>query len=368
MPPELIQKVKASFEKKKGAFSFLVGFDGFQDHICQAVKVRYDSRTFAPFEKMKDFLQTLSAAEGKGINIELVTVRKKIGGNGPILAEALCQLGFKPTLIGALGSPDIEPLFLPLTDRCKRVFSIAPSGKTDAIEFQDGKIMLGHHESILNISDSCIIDKIGHANLVSCFSEADIFVSTNWTMLFGLTNLWRYLGEKIFPKLGKKPKWGFIDLADPAKRKKEDLLDALSTLKWLQSFFPVVLGLNELEAKRVLGAIGVAQNFAISCTKKDEVEEMANLVQMRTGLSGIVIHTQKMAASSFEGKTASVDGIWVEKPAITTGAGDNFNAGFLTALACDLSQKEALLLGVATAALYCKNGVSSNLDELTSLL
>jgi fructose-1-phosphate kinase PfkB-like protein len=80
------------------------------------------------------------------MNIEMVPHLTKIGGNGPILANALAHFDIPVTYIGCLGSPVLHPLFAEFAKRVK-AYSIAEPGYSDAIEFTDGKLICGKQQS-----------------------------------------------------------------------------------------------------------------------------------------------------------------------------------------------------------------------------
>ena len=71
-----------------------------------------------------------------------MVTQRKLGGNGPIMANALACLGLHVTYLGCLGYPEIDPVFRDFATRAT-VRSIAEAGHTDALEFDDGKLMLG---------------------------------------------------------------------------------------------------------------------------------------------------------------------------------------------------------------------------------
>jgi len=55
-------------------------------------------------------------------------------------------------------------------------------------------------------------------------------------------------------------------------------------------------------------------------------------------------------------------------PKLTTGAGDNFNAGFCLGQVLDLSPKESLIIGTATSGFYVRNAASPTFHELIEFL
>ena len=57
----------------------------------------------------------------------------KLGGNGPIMANALASAGLSVNYIGAVGFPTLHPVFEEMARRAK-VIRIADPGHTDALE------------------------------------------------------------------------------------------------------------------------------------------------------------------------------------------------------------------------------------------
>ena len=62
------------------------------------------------------------------------------------------------------------------------------------------------------------------------------------------------------------------------------------------------------------------------------------------------------------------DTFFLENPLISTGAGDNFNAGFCIGQLIDLEAEQSLILANLLAACYMKNGQSPGLKELRSFV
>src|SRR5256714_14354365 len=106
------------------------------------------------------FASRLAAAAGRSANVELVSQLTKLGGNGPIMANALASFGLRVTYLGNLGYPNLHPVFEDFAKRAE-VHSIAEPGYTDALEFEDGKIMLGKHQSLRQVNWDNIKSRFG---------------------------------------------------------------------------------------------------------------------------------------------------------------------------------------------------------------
>jgi sugar/nucleoside kinase (ribokinase family) len=110
-----------------------VGFDGFVDEIVTPVAARHGpGEDHAPFASIAEFAERVGAAgRGRNANIEIVPRLEKLGGNGPILADGLLALGCDVRYIGALGAPDVHPLFVDFA-RATHAVSLANPGRTMA--------------------------------------------------------------------------------------------------------------------------------------------------------------------------------------------------------------------------------------------
>lgn len=316
-----------------------IGFDGFTDEIIEAVDKREGINHYTRIETIEQFSERIRTAAGKSGNIEWVVKQKKIGGNAPILALALLEGGHQITFAGMVGSNAIEPLFEPLTSRCEKVYPLAPSSHSDAIEFRDGKIIFGKLDTINQVTCKLIKEKIGLDTLRKTLNETDLLVCANWTMLYMMTDFWKMLKEDIVPYFDTRERWLFVDLADPKKRTDEHIREGMEALANLQPPYKVILGLNESEYQRL-------KKFPLNFER-------------------IVIHNPKNARSL---SGCAVEAPYMEKPLLTTGAGDNFNAGYCNALLNGLSEEECLRFAVATSGYYVRYGKSPTTHELNDFL
>jgi hypothetical protein len=89
----------------------VVGFDGFVDTILQVVKTRQSPTKYEPFPNMAEWAERVAAAAGVSANFEFAQQMVKLGGNGPIMANALTALGTQLSYIGCLGKPSLHWVF-----------------------------------------------------------------------------------------------------------------------------------------------------------------------------------------------------------------------------------------------------------------
>jgi sugar/nucleoside kinase (ribokinase family) len=74
------------------------------------------------------------------------------------------------------------------------------------------------------------------------------------------------------------------------------------------------------------------------------------------------------AAAADSTGTAAVQGPFIEKPKITTGAGDHFNAGFCIARMLEAPLDVSLQIGVATSGFYVRTAKSPTVEDMVSFL
>ncbi len=334
-----------------------VGMDGFIDNIIAVVRTRRDAASYEPYATIPEWAKAVDAAGGKSANFELAIKATKLGGNGPIMANALCRAGLAVSYMGVLGDP-IAPVFKPFADACKAVDSIGAPGVTDALEFSDGKLMLGKYESLAGVGYKTVMERVGLDRLTRLVEESDLIAMTNWTMMIGMTELWKGMLKNVLPRVkGLSAKWLFIDLADPAKRTRADLLEALGVLQKYAKLCRVILGLNLHEAEQVAAVLGVKGHGL-------EPLKLAQGIRKKIKAHSVVVHPVEQAACSSEAGDACVAGPYSPKPRLATGAGDNFNAGFCHGLLAGGTPEEALYCGVCTSGYYVRNMGSPQRDGL----
>ena len=164
------KRLLASVERVNHLSAF-IGLDGFVDEIIHLVDVRHDSTTFDRIPSIAELAERLAGAAGQSTNLEAVTQRVKLGGNGPIMANALARLGLKVTYVGALGYPTMHPVFNEFARRAE-VHSIADPGHTHALEFEDGKVMLTKSAHFSQITWPNVQARYGRNKFIENFLSA----------------------------------------------------------------------------------------------------------------------------------------------------------------------------------------------------
>jgi hypothetical protein len=339
----------------------LVGFDGFVDEIIYAVGTRKNKHEYERIQSLTEFGGRIAAASGKSTNIELVPQQEKIGGNGPLMAMASSGMGCEVTCIGMLGYPALHPVFKPLETICK-VVSVGEPGHTDALEFNDGKLMLGKLHTIKEMCWTRLVEVLGESGLRELFFLSDMVACTNWTMLTEMEEILENI-IRMVPE-GCRVKF-FFDLADPEKRSRPDLVRVMDQIRVLGKKTEVILGLNLSEAEQVSTVLGI-QDVVVESVAG--LEAASKRIQLCLGIHGVVVHGIKYAAATMGSQSSGIEGPYCPKPKLSTGAGDHFNGGFCAGLLADLSVTEALYSGVGTSGWYVRNGLSPTADDVVGLL
>jgi sugar/nucleoside kinase (ribokinase family) len=340
----------------------LVGLDGFVDTILHVVATRENAENYTRLTSLAEFGRRISGAAGLSANFEMVPQMLKLGGNGPIMANALGAYGSPVTYIGILGSPNLHPVFTELAQRAK-VISLAEPGYTDAIEFDDGKLMFGKHQSLREVNWENLVARVPPEQLTGLFQQSALIALVNWTMLTGMTRIFEELVHKILPQLSVRP-WIFFDLADPAKRTREDIARALDLIAQFQRHAKVILGLNLQEGRQIGEVLGLTP-----CEETHAaVAAQAAGIREKLAIDTVVIHPVAFAAGADATGTAAVQGPFIEKPKITTGAGDHFNAGFCVGRMLGAPLDVSLQIGVATSGYYVRTAHSPTTEDMVGFL
>lgn len=354
--------LKANVSEAAGMSAF-IGMDGFIDEIVHVVDKRVNPTEYVRLSTIEKFGARVSAAAGKSTNFEMVPQLVKLGGNGPIMANAIAQFGIKLSYLGALNYPDIHPVFKEFSEKGD-VRSIANAGRTDALEFDDGKLIIGRMTQLGEVNWENIVARYGKEKFIEKFTNSDLVGFVNWTMLPFMSEIWEVVLKDICPTLGGKRRKLFFDLADPEKRSREDIQRALALVSRFEKYFDVILGLNEKEGYE----IGEVLSLDTSDHSPAGLAKMALRIQSELKINTLVIHPVAFALAVSGGKVDLVQGPFCEKPLISTGAGDHFNSGFCLGKMLGLDNVESLMAAVSTSGFYVRTAKSPTVSDLAQFL
>lgn len=358
---ELLKQIELH---QRNGFTCLIGLDGFVDEVVHVVDKRIDSDTYSRIRTIREYGERILEGSRLSLNIEIVPILKKIGGNGPVYANGLKKYGAELTYIGCTGEENPNAVFKELAEG-SRIIGVAEPGQTDAMEFADGKIIRSKTDALNKLTWEKIIDKIPAEELAVLFAQSDLLSFNNWTMIPHMSEIWRHMLTEVVPRVDQadRRKVLFFDLADPRKRRGTDILEALELIRqFQQEGFRTMLGLNEKEARQIASLLTGGENAEMDL--RNLVVKIAEFMNIET----VVVHPVERAACCQNGVYYEVEGPYCSDPVLTTGAGDVFNSGFVWGQVQGLEPELCLLMGVMSSGFYVRNGKSADLKEIDSFI
>jgi sugar/nucleoside kinase (ribokinase family) len=354
-----VDEIAAKMDSPGGRI--LLGIDGFIDEVWQIIKSRVSIEEYQLYDRMNDYAQEFVKCEEGGFSHEIISKRRSRGGFTANTGKAVCQLGMDLTLIGFFGLDRLESVFAEFNDLCK-VRSVRDPGHGPIFEFPDGKVMLSHTADVMRFNWQALLNQIDEQELKGLFLEADVIGIGYWS----LTPAFDEIVDNVYSLLkdDPKPRRLFLDLADIRKKSQASLESALEHLAGLNSQIPISLSLNENE-----GAILFSYHGETIKETAEGAAGQTEKIRAAIGLDELIVHTPYFAsaASASEGACAVVQD-HCESPVITTAAGDNFNAGYLSALLKGLPMAERLDFANAVTYLFVSQGQSPTRDAVIAKL
>lgn len=262
-------------------------------------------------------------------------------------------------MIGTFGEP-VQPIF-------EREFSdypmvsIGEPGQTDAVEFNDGKLLLTESGDYRTLDWETLRDRLGLESLADHVDGAALLSVGYWTIIPALPDILDGLRRDLWPTLSSPPERVFVDPGDIRNTPASDLAAGASAIGALNDVVETTVSANRSET----------EVFASHFDADDAVDDLERAVTVaRDGLavSRFVGHGVDRTASATVSETVSVPVPRVADPALTTSAGDHFNAGLLVGLLAGMDEDAALVVANALAGWFVRNGEAPGREELRSFV
>jgi hypothetical protein len=367
----LLQELKELLQKSTRLLSseVFVGFDGFIDIIQKAVTQRTNESVFY-FDTITHFADHLHKLNGKSGQVELVSNKIKMGGNAPILTSALGKLGVKTKCFGAVGLPEINPLFRN-SDPLVEMISLSAPGKSSAIEFDDGKIIFSDLSAFKHYNWDHVKQTISIAEINQAIVRCKLFALVDWANLPEATDLWQGFLEDIIKPGGKQEQFFLFDLCDPSKKSVQQIDEVLDLISDFSAYGKVTLGMNENEANKIWMALnGYDHAGGNKNVEIPSLQTVGYFIYRAMDIDTLLIHPVDRTLvfkdqNKFKKQSViELKGNVVTEPKLLTGGGDNLNAGYCLGLLAGFEAYNCMLLGMATSGAYVQNGESPSVSDV----
>jgi hypothetical protein len=336
------------------------GFDGVVDRVRRVVAERTGPEEYELMGTMSEFSTRIgdSAGMDTSLSIEWQNNGKRAGGHTSHLGRAMERLGCKPTLIGTFGKPPVET-FTREFERTN-LLSVAHHATTDAVEFNDGKVLLSDSGILASLDWNAICDEVGLNTLASRIDRTRVLGIGYWATVLQIPTILDGLRTELWPRLRDPPERIIFDPADVRRISKPTLESGLEAIGHLDETVPVTVSSNRVETLRIAGLFDDADELSLV--------EAARTAREGLGVSKFVAHTVREALSVTADGVDRVEIPHVEEPALTTSAGDHFNAGLVLGRIAGLDDGAQLIAGSAVAGYFVRNAAPPTFEEFTSYL
>jgi hypothetical protein len=355
---QMLQNAPSILAAKKVA----AGFDGFVDSIVKVVHNKAEDGTAEYFGTIKQFGEYISGKSGSGFSLESEELFQKLGGNMPIMANTMAHLGAAIDCVGAFGTPYVHPAFTAMHPACN-LHSFTNPGFTTAMEFTDGKLMLAQMTDLNHADWDTIKSAIGLQKLQQIFSQAHLICLVNWSELDHSNKIWQGLLTDVFNTNSKSTpqKHFFFDLSDCSKRSAAAIKQALQLIEQFTQHGKVTLSLNRNEA-------GILYKMLISDVLPTDLQAIGHELFKALSVTTLIIHSAGISIAWDTAGHYINHPQFIANPILSTGAGDNFNAGFCIAQLLGLDNEHSIILANAASHCYIQSGESATLSVLDTYI
>lgn len=359
------QKAKNEFEKIKVENlnqKVLFGFDGFIDNIWTLVSERNSVEDYKVMNSMLTLNHRIEDSVGGGLSTEILKKDKRAGGFNANTARVLNCLGIETTLLSLFGEKENDEVFKELCQDSE-ILSLGDPCSAQIFEFEDGKLMFPNNENVRKLNWKQLKDRIGLTKLIEKIDQADLLAFGYWSNMPYYDTIIKGIVEEVIPKIKAKKRKMFMDFGNVKKRTDHDLAEFSRSLGALEKHFELTVSLNRTETIDTAAALGIETDI-----EKNNYKSIAQEIRKKMGISNFVVHTNNFALSVNDSGSQKLEQPYCENPVVTTGAGDTFNGGYISAMTISDDPEIRLTAASSTAGYFIRNAKPPTLEQLKSFL
>ncbi|HCW09298.1 MAG TPA: hypothetical protein DGG95_18235, partial [Cytophagales bacterium] len=259
---------------------------------------------------------------------------------------------------------EADPIFQPMASSVELLSVIAP-GSSQAIEFNDGKIILSDLSSFSDYDWNYIKENFGTTKISSAVNSSDLIALVDWANLPNSTHLWRGFLNDVIKFTKKKGLIFLFDICDPSKRSSTEIKELLILMNDYTEYGSVTLAVNENEALKIWMSLNDLENEQETMPS---LTEIGSFIFTKLSIDTLLIHPIDRTLVFQKYQTIEMKGRVVTDPKVLTGGGDNLNAGYSLGLMKGLNISQCMLLSMITSGAFVENGKSPKIEDLIDYL
>ena len=335
------------------------GFDGYVDRVREVVADRTDPETYDRLDTLASFGDRVqnSVAADSSLSFEWLQHGTRTGGHTSHLARAFGGWGFEPVMIGMYGDPVLDVFAEEFADY--ELHTLGEPGYTDAVEFDDGKLMLIENGTTMDLDWSYLTDRFDRDQLRDRLHGAALLGTGYWAetpdlpdVLDGVAGLWDEVSDP--------PETVLVDPGDVRKLDAERLDSGQDAIGRLADQTRVVVSANRAETDLLAETYGDGA--------AETVGAQAEALRDAFDVTLFVSHGVDRSVVASEDGTTSVAVPSVDDPELTTSAGDHFNAGLALALVSGVDPAGAVVVGNAVAGAFVRSGSPPSFEAVRAFV
>jgi len=342
-----VASARAQLPETPPADRVVFGFDGYVDNVRKVVADRSDPETYDRLDTLADYGDRVQAsvAADSSLSFEWLQDGTRTGGHTSHLGRAFGHWGFDPVLIGMYGDPILEVFAEEFGEY--DLHTLGEPGSTDAVEFNDGKLMLIENGDTMELDWERLCETVDRETLRTSLDGAALLGTGYWAETPDLPDVFDGLAE-LWGDIADPPETVLLDPGDVRKLDGQRLQKGKAAIGRLNEVTSVVVSANRAETQLLAETDADVEG--------ESVKRQAEVVFETLDISLFVSHGIDQSLVVTPEGTTSVAVPSVDDPELTTSAGDHFNAGYLVGDLAGLSDAACTVLGNASAGRFVRTG------------